>query len=480
MENLKLKVIRSGFWSLGGNWLSRGLGIIKMIILARLLLPLDFGILGLAILSINILNVFSETGIESALIQRQKIGKAELDTAWTIKIIRGLVLFVLLFMCAGWFASYFDNASLKPVLKAMAIVFLLEGCTNIGIVFFQKELEFKKKVILQLSADFAAFTAAILLAFWLRNVWALVLGSIVWATVKCLGSFRIHLYRPRIRWDWPVAKGLLNFGKHIFWITLMTFIITSGDDAIVGKLLGLTMLGFYTMAYNIANIPVHSLNSIIGKISFPAYSTLQKEPGRLRDAFSKIFESLLIILLPLTVLIILLARDFTSIFLGDKWLPMVPILQILCFLGLFRGMANAFAPIQLAVNRPEIQSRNKTIELVLFISLIYPFTIKWGLIGAAWAVTLVYLMSAIVNALSSASLIPSFFRVLLQASWTPLLATLGLMLSTWSVLSWAKISDGLLQFMAAGISGFIVYSVIIFSLRKQMFKDLWRNALGLD
>jgi len=159
---------------------------------------------------------------------------------------------------------------------------------------------------------------------------------------------------------------------------------------------------------------------------------------------------------------------------------MVPILQILCFLGLFRGMANAFAPIQLAVNRPEIQSRNKTIELVLFISFIYPFTIKWGLIGAAWAVTLVYLMSAIVNALSSASLIPSFFRVLLQASWIPLLATLGLMLSTWSVLSWAKISDGLLQFMAAGISGFIVYSVIIFSLRKQMFKDLWRNVLGLD
>ena len=91
MENLQQKVIRSGLWSLGGNWLSRGLGSIKIIILARLLSPLDFGILGLAILSVNVLNVFSETGIESALIQRQKIGKAELDTAWTINIIRGLI-----------------------------------------------------------------------------------------------------------------------------------------------------------------------------------------------------------------------------------------------------------------------------------------------------------------------------------------------------------------------------------------------------
>jgi len=396
MENIKPKVIRSGFWGLGGNWLSRGLGMIKMIILARLLLPLDFGILGLAIISINILNVFSETGIESALVQKQKIGKPELDTAWTIKIIRGLVLFVLLFMCARWFASYFDNASLKPVLKVMAIVFLLEGCTNIGIVFFQKELEFKKKVILQLSADVAGFISALSLAFWLRNVWALVLGSIVWGIVKCLGSFRMHPYRPRIRWDWPVAKGLLSFGKHIFWISIMTFIVTSGDDALVGKLLGLTILGFYTMAYNIANVPVASLAGVVGKISFPAYSILQNEPERLKEAFKKVFEAVMIILLPLIGLIFLLAQDFTAVCLGAKWLPMVPALKILCLLGLFRGLTNVFAALHLAVNRPNIQSRNKTIELVAFLILVYPLTLKWGLVGVSWGVTIVYGISALI------------------------------------------------------------------------------------
>lgn len=145
MESIRPKVVRSGFWSLGGNWLARVLGIIKMIILARLLSPLDFGIIGLAILSINALNVFSETGIESALIQRDKIGRPELDTAWTIAIVRGLVLFILLFLSAGWVASYFDNMTLKPVLRVMSVTFLLGGFTNIGIVYFQKELEFKKK-----------------------------------------------------------------------------------------------------------------------------------------------------------------------------------------------------------------------------------------------------------------------------------------------------------------------------------------------
>lgn len=472
MENLKLKVIRSGFWSLGSNWLSRGLGIIKMIILARLLLPLDFGILGLAILSINILNVFSETGIESALIQRQKIGKAELDTAWTIKIIRGLILFVLLFMCAGWFASYFDNASLKPILKVMAVVFLLEGCTNIGIVFFQKELEFKKKAILLLSADFAAFTAAILLAFWLRNVWALVLGSIVWATVKCLGSFRIHLYRPRIRWDWPVAKGLLNFGKHIFWITLMTFVVTSGDDAMVGKLLGLTILGFYTMAYNIANFPVASLAGIVGKISFPAYSILQNEPERLKEAFGKVFEAVMIILLPLTGLIFLLAQDFTAVCLGEKWLPMVPALKILCLFGLFRGLTNVFAALHLAVNRPNIQSRNKTIEMVAFLVLVYPLALKWGLVGVSWGVTIVYGISALINTIDTSRLLRPLWTIMANALVFPLVVLAILIAIFWGIRSFIPLEMDLWRFLSSVFLYLIAYGGTLVLFKRQLLKDI--------
>ena len=478
MESLSPKVIRSGLWSLGGNWLIRGLGIIKMIILARLLSPLDFGILGLATLSINLLNVFSETGAELALIQRDKIGRNELDTAWTIGLIRGLILFVLLFMSAGWFASYFNNSTLEPVLKLIAVIFLIGGFVNIGLVFFQKELEFNKKVRLDLVSDFSGAVATILLAFWLRNVWALVLGTIFWTIVKCLGSYYMHSYRPKLFWDWSISKSLLNFGKHIFWISIVTFIVTSGDDALVGKLLGLTALGFYTMAYNIANVPVSSLAGIIGKISFPAYSILQKEPVRLCVACGKIIEGALFFLLPLTVLIILQAKDFTQIFLGEKWLPIVPVLKILSLLGFFRGLSNVFAPIHLAVNRPEIQSKNKTIELILFFLLVYPFTVKWGLIGASCAVTAVYLVSAIVNILSSASIVPAFFSILLKASWIPLLSSFALMVSTWITNSWLSAAGGPIRFMLSVIAGSAVFGAIAIALRKDLFHTMILSIRG--
>jgi O-antigen/teichoic acid export membrane protein len=340
------------------------------------------------------------------------------------------------------------------------------------------KLAFKNNVGLDLVSDIAGAIATIILAFWLRNVWALVLGTIVWAIVKCLGSYYMHSYRPRLFWDWSLAKSLLNYGKHIFWISIVTFVVTSGDDALVGKLLGLTALGFYTMAYNIANVPVSSLAGIIGRISFPAYSILQKEPARLSEAFGKVIEAALFILLPLTLLIILLAKDFTLIFLGENWLPMVPVLKILSLLGFFRGLANVFSPIHLAVNRPEIQSKNKTIEIVLFLLLVYPFTVKWGLIGASWAVTAVYLVSAFVNILGSASIVPAFFSILLKASWIPLISTLGLIISTWITHSCLITVGGIVQFLLSVIVGFTVFGVIAISSRKDLFEALMVSISG--
>ena len=478
MESIRPKVVRSGFWSLGGNWFSKVLGIIKMIILARLLSPLDFGIIGLAILSMNVLNVFSETGIESALIQKDKIGRAELDTVWTLGIVRGLLLFTLLFLNAGWIASYFDNMILKPVLRAMSATFLLAGFTNIGIVYFQKELNFKKKVILDSAAHIAGAVSAVILALYIRNVWALVVGTIIWVTVKCLASYLLHPYRPRISWDWPVAKSLLNFGKHIFWISVVTFIVTCGDDALIGKLMGVTVLGFYTMAYNIANIPVSSLAGIIGKISFPAYSLLEKEPERLRAAFVHIFETVFIILLPLTGLIILLAQDFTLVCLGKKWLPMVPALKILCLLGLFRSLSNLFAPVQLAMNKPNIQSRIKTIELLAFIILVYPLTVKWGLIGASWGVTLVYAISALVNTVHTSRLLSPLGMDLAKTLMFP--STILVILTFNILIATNFMSSEIMhfRFLFMILLSLIIYGSALILFKKQFLLNIFPLFIG--
>jgi len=478
VESLSLKVIRSGTWSLTGNWLARGLGIIKMIVLARILTPQDFGVIGLAMLSIGCLNVFSEIGVESALIQKKDVGPDDLNTAWTITIIRGVVLFLVLYLAAEQIANYFSNASLKPVLQVIAICFVLEGLTNIGIIYYQKDIDFRQKVKLELLSDFCGSIVAILLALLLRNVWAIVFGSVVWRASYCFLSYRMHPFRPRIFWDSAKAGHLIHFGKHIFWITLVTFVVTNADDALVGKLLGLKVLGYYAMAYNIANIPVTSLAGIVGKISFPAYSLVQDDRKRLGEAFGRVFETTLIVLLPLAALIILVSGDFIRIFLGAKWLPMSIVLQILCLLGLFRGLSNVIAPVQLAVNRPELQSTSKTVELVIFLMLIYPFTVHWGIIGAGWAVTMVYLVSFVLNAIMTGLIIEGFAKILFRASLVPVAATIGLASATLLTQIELEGAMALFRFSAASISGAAVFGLVILFLNRRLIQDLFRRGLA--
>lgn len=405
MASIRPKIINSGFWSLGSNWFLRGLGLLKMIILARLLSPEDFGVIGLAMFSINILNVFSETGIESALIQRQQINSQTLNTAWTISLIRAFFIFILLFLGAGCIAAYFNSPILKAVLRVMALGTLLAGANNIGMVLFQKDLEFKSPAVLEMIADLCATLVTLLSAVWFRNLWVLVLGSITFAGLKFWGSYRLHPYRPRLCLNCQAAAELLSFGKHIFWISILAFIITNFDDALVGKMLGLAMLGFYTMAFNIASLPVTSLVGVISHVFLPAYARMHQEVAQIEEAFRRAFEAVMLMLLPLISVMIILAPGFTKVLLGEKWEPIVPALQVLCFFGLFRSVSSLFYPLHLGINRPDIQAKIKTLDLVTFLSLVYPLTLKWGIVGTSWTLVIVYLINMILNIIATVGLI---------------------------------------------------------------------------
>jgi lipopolysaccharide exporter len=476
-DSIGNKVIRSGIWSLSGNWLARALSVIKMMVLARILLPQDFGVFGLAILSINCMRVLSGIGVEAALIQKRRADRDDLNMAWTMANIRGFLLFLILLSLAGVIADYFNHAGLKPVLQVMAICFIWEGLTNIGVIYFQKDIDFKQKVKLELLSDVCGSIATVLMALFLRSVWALALGSVIWSMSSCLLSYRMHPYRPRICFNWERAASLIHFGKHILWISIVTFVVTSGDDALVGKILGLNLLGYYTMAYIIANIPVTSLASVIGRISFAAYSLVESDRDRLKEAFRRTFGTTLLILLPLTVLIIVLSEDFIRVFLGSRWLPMAGVMEILCLLGLFRGLSNVIAPLHLAINRPEIQSLNKTVELIVFLVLVYPFIVGWGLIGAGWAVTIVYLVGFILNVLMTESVLKGFLKIILRALLIPLAASVGLALVTILVQIGMKELITFFRFGIAGLSGVLVFGIIVLTLDRSLIFNFMHRGI---
>jgi O-antigen/teichoic acid export membrane protein len=346
-------------------------------------------------LAISTLETFSQTGFQTALIQKKENVESYLDTAWTVSAIRGALLFLILFLSAPVVAKFFNSPQAMPVIKVIAVSTLLSGFRNIGIIFFQKELEFNKQFFYELSATLVDLTIAITLAFMLRNVWALVWGGLAANFVRLFMSYVLHPYRPHVRFDKGKFKELFGFGRWVLGSSILIFLVTQGDDIFVGKMLGVTALGFYQMAYLISNLPATEITHVISQVTFPAYSKLQNDVKRLREAYLDALQLTAFVSIPMAGGIFVLAPEFTQIFLGEKWMPMVPAIQVLVLAGLARSIAATTGPIFHGIGRPRIDTIWQVIRLVVLIALIYPFTMRWGILGASISVLFSILVSTI-------------------------------------------------------------------------------------
>lgn len=394
-ESLSKRIERGGIWIFSLRIANRSLGFIRTIILARLLAPHDFGLFGIALLAIATLETFSQTGFQAALVQKKKNVEPYLDTAWTISAIRGIILSLILFSSAPLIANFFDSAQATLIIKVIAVSTLLSGFRNIGIIFFQKELEFNKQFLYEISATLVDLTVAITLAFILRNVWALVWGGLAANFVRVFMSYIIHPYRPRIKLEKEKFQELFGFGKWILGSSILVFLITQGDDIFVGKMLGVTVLGFYQMAYLISNLPATEITHVISQVTFPAYSKLQDDLPKLREAYLKILQLTAFVSIPLAGVIFILAPEITNIFLGDKWMPMVPAIEALVLAGLLRSISATTGSVFQAVGKPEIITKWQPVRLLVLAAVIYPFTVQWGILGTSLAVVSCNLISTV-------------------------------------------------------------------------------------
>ena len=177
-KSILKKVVSSGYWLFLGNILNRALGFIRTIVLARLLSPSDFGLFGVAMLVLGTLDRFTKTGVEEALIQKKDNIEKYLNTGWTVNVVRSSVLFGTIFILAPYAAQFFRNVQAEPIIKAISLIVILNGLYNVGIIYFQKELSFKKVFIQRFLGNVADFVVAIPMALIFRNVWALVIGTI--------------------------------------------------------------------------------------------------------------------------------------------------------------------------------------------------------------------------------------------------------------------------------------------------------------
>lgn len=387
-DTLSQRVVRSGFWVATYKVVERAFRFVKTMIIARILAPSDFGLFGIACLALDVLQTFTETGISSALIQKKENIKDYLNTAWTIQIIRAVILCLTIYIFAVPIAQFFKNMQAVPLMKIIALNMLFSGFVNIGTVYFSKEIEFAKQRILNFSQLTVEFIVTIILAFTLRNAWALVWGMLAGRIANCIFSYVLHPYRPKFHFELVKAKELMHFGKWVFGLSIIVFLCTQGDGILIGRILGTTALGLYAMASAISNLPATEVTSLVSQIIFPAYAKFQTDVKKLKHAYFNTLGLVSFITVPLTIGIIFLGKDFVAIFLKEKWLPMVTAMQLLALAGFIRSVVATGGCLFSAVGKPKRDFQMNVCRLLTMLISIYPLANFYGVNGVALSIVL--------------------------------------------------------------------------------------------
>lgn len=259
---------------------------------------------------------------------------------------------------------------------------------NIGVVYFVKELEFQKKFLLEFSGQFIDLIIAVAAALILRNVWALILGLLTGTIIRVLLSYTITPIRPRFNLSKDKASVLFNFGKWVFGSSILVFLITEADDLVVATIAGATALGYYQMAYKISNMPSTHLTMVLNRVAFPTFSKIQNDIRKLRRNFLKSFSLTAVMVIPIVGLIFVLAYDITAVLLGDKWLPIVPAMQVLAIWGGIRALGGNTSPLLQAIGKPQLITWFQFFMFLSMAIMIIPLTNAMGILGTALSVTI--------------------------------------------------------------------------------------------
>jgi len=381
-KSLKKKVFIGAVWLYSLEFFSRGLMVIQTIILARLLAPEHFGIIGVFFIVSAALESFTAAGFKKALVQRKNIDSDFLNTAWTVTVARGIVLFVIVFLVSSSVANFLGTPEAIPVIRVLAISLLLQGFNNVGIIYFSRNLEFHKEFLWKINGFLANFLVSIPLVFILRNEWAIVWGLLAASFVNLILSYVLASYRPKLRFDLKIFNVLFGYSKWLLFSSILIYFSRQGDQIVIAKLLGKVELGIYLIALRFARMP-ELFSKQIKNVLFPVYSRFQDNLITMKRTYLKSLNIIVLFCIPFVGGIVILAKPFVSIFLGDKWTPAVVPLQILTIASLINIITVTGMSLSNALGKTSYSFKVNAIWLLTLGVFIYPLITRYGVKGVA-------------------------------------------------------------------------------------------------
>jgi PST family polysaccharide transporter len=377
---LKKQVISGSFWSVASNISVQAVNFVITVVLARLLVPEDFGVIAISSVVVGFVTLFQDLGMGSAIIQKKQIDEDYLGTSLLVSFVTGIAIALLIVAVSPFIASFYSKSILEDIIMVSSIGFVLGPLMSIHNSILTKNLEFKKIGILNVSSHVLSGGISIFMALTGFGVWSLVVGKLVAQLILIPVYWKIAKWTPKFRFRKTCFQELFAFSSNILGFNILNYFCRNSDNLIVGKYLGTTILGYYAIAYNLMLKPLQLISWSVGRVLFPTFSSMQDDKERIRAVYTKVVLSISLVTFPMMTGLMVVAKEFILATYGARWEPVVLPLQLLCLVGVVQSIGTTSGPILLSQGKSDLFLKLGIFKAV--VSMVAFFVgIRWGLVG---------------------------------------------------------------------------------------------------
>jgi PST family polysaccharide transporter len=380
--SLGMAAARGVFWTGGGQALRQAIQVVASIALARLLTPDDFGLLGMTLIFMGVAQLFADFGIGAAIVQSRQVDRIVLSSCFWANAGAAILVSLLLALASPFAGAFYGDPRVVPILLVLSSSLVLSGIIVVPRATLLRDMAFAQVAKAQVVGSLAGAVVAVMMAWLGLGVWSLVMQPIVGSAVTMVLVMAYAGWLPHLEFSWHRIRNLAGFSAGVLGSDLLNFANRNADNLLVGKFLGSGQLGYYSMAYQLMLYPLSQVSSVIVKVLFPALSRMQDDTLRLRQAYVRSISAIAFITFPMMIGLFAVSRDFVSVVFGEKWLAMLPVLDILCWVGMMQSIGTTLGTIYLSTGRIRTAFLLTLCSTPIFI-LSFVIGLRWGITGVA-------------------------------------------------------------------------------------------------
>lgn len=466
---LKKKTISGIIWSFGSQGGKQVSQFIITAVLARLLSPKDFGLLGMATVFTGFVTLFAELGVSGALIQKQNVDDNHLSSAFWLNIVVGIILTLIFIALAPLIAGFYNKPELKPILIVLSFNFVLSSFTVIQQTILTKDMDFRALAVRDVTAVIISGIVGIYLAYNGHGVWSLVYQLLTFTFVNGFLLWILSKWRPKFIFSITAIKDIFHFSANMTGFNILGYFSGNIDYLLIGRFLGSESLGYYTLAYKLMMVPLRNVTAVISKVMFPVFSQIQNDLEKVCKTYLKMIKAIAFITVPAMFGLFVIAPEFINIIYGPKWSPVIGLVKIFCFCGIAQSIGGTVVNIRLSQGKAGLQFKIGMLN-TFFATILISIGLKWGIYGVTFFYTVFSIIWSCYTVYITLPLIKMKLSTFIANLYMPFTTSLFLLFILLLIKRYILLSQ-LLTLIILPLIGIIVYVISLVYLKQIRIKD---------